>query len=192
MRALTLCLLAVAMSGMSRGNAIAGETLKYHWNRFKAIYRANLNWPSPWLQPDRAMARAPFDVMVAQGWQEQNTLTDDHFLPGSAELSETGRLKIADILINSPVQYRTIFVERTWEGPSTAERIKSVQEFAARRLPEAGEVAVAETIRKRYGTSAEYTDTVLRQFQASQPTPRLPASSSTGYTTPGSSSAGGN
>jgi hypothetical protein len=181
MRALLVGAVFVSLVLSDSGSACGGERLKYHWYKWKAAYRANLMWPQPYLEPDRWHARAPFDVMVAKGWQEQNTLTDDHFLPGKAELSETGRLKVADILINSPAQFRTIYVERTWEGASTADRMRAVQEYAAQRLPEAGEVAVAETVRKRYGTSAEYTDNVLRQFQASQPVPRLPSASVSGY-----------
>lgn len=177
MRLLVVGLTLLAMSVSWLESASGGEMLRRYWCRWKALYRTNEIWPEPWLQPDRIAARAPFDVMVAQGWQEQNTLTDDHFMPNSAELSETGRLKVADILINSPPQFRTIFIERTFEGPSTAARMKAVQQFAARRLPEAGEIAVSETIRRRYGTSGEYTDTVLRQFQESQPVPRLPANS---------------
>ncbi|MBX7075097.1 MAG: hypothetical protein K1X71_18295 [Pirellulales bacterium] len=137
-------------------------------------WHMNNIWPEPYIAPDRAACRAPFEVMVAQGWQEQNTLTDDHFEHDKAQLSETGRLKVADILINSPEQNRTIFVERVWEGPATEDRIREVQKFVAQRLPEAGMVQVEETIRRRPTMSGEYTDNVLRGYQASQPTPRLP------------------
>jgi hypothetical protein len=158
----------------------AGERFNRWWAKCKYEFHMNSIWPDPYILPERAVTRAPFDIMVAKGWQEQNTLTEDHFVPGEATLSETGRIKVADVLINSPPQYRTVFIEKSWTGNLTAERMAAVQEYVAEAMPELSPVAVAETMRKRPGISAEYTNQVLEQWQSTQPAPRLPAGTVSG------------
>lgn len=169
--ALTFFGICFAASDESRG----GDAIKRWWSRWKYEFHMNKIWPDPFVLPDRAVTRAPFDVMVAKGWKEQNTLCEEHFEPGEAKLSETGKLKVADILINTPSAYRTIFVEKSWHGVSTADRMAAVQNYVNDNMPEFAPVAVAETIRKSPGISAEYTNQVLEQWQATQPPPRLPA-----------------
>lgn len=175
MRLLVLLATIGAIAASITSEAHAGDWMKRKWNKFKYEFHMNKIWPDPYVLPDRALTRAPFDVMVAKGWQEQNTLTSDHFVHDEAKLSETGQMKVADILINSPMQYRTIFVEKTWQGVTTEERMVAVQEWVGEHMPEFSPVAVAETLRKGPGVSAEYTNQVLEQWQATQPPPRLPA-----------------
>jgi len=183
--------LLVTLGLLTGSEAKSGEWLKKWKADAHRAWFLNRAWPDPFVGPDRAAARAPFAVMVSKGWQEQNTLSLEHFETGSAELNETGRLKVADILINTPPQYRTIFVERSWEGPTTQQRMESVEKFVADRMPEFAPISVAETIRKRPGTAGDMTDTTLRNWQATQPTPRLPAAQGSAMGTAGSGSSSG-
>lgn len=184
-----LFVLVVAATTFAQG----GERWRQWKTGFQRAWWLNRVWPEPWIAPDRAAVRAPFAVMVAKGWQEQNTLTSEHFEETEPELSETGRLKVADILINSPPQYRTVFVERNFgDGPSTAQRIQAVEQYVYREIPDLGPVAVEETLRKRPGTSGDATDNTMRQWQATQPTPRLPATSGASGGSPSGSGVGTN
>ncbi|MGH7139833.1 MAG: hypothetical protein ACREHD_29185, partial [Pirellulales bacterium] len=70
----------------------------------------NRCWPAPFLEPDRMAARAPFAVMINNGWRTQNTLGDDHFDTDTGLLNEAGELKVREILAYSPPEHRTVFV----------------------------------------------------------------------------------
>ena len=45
-------------------------------------YRENQLWPEPYIEPDRQAVRMPMEIMIAIGWQRQNTLNDHHFEEG--------------------------------------------------------------------------------------------------------------
>jgi hypothetical protein len=189
-RHLSLALL-LALGHISTHQAKSGEWLKKCKADFHRAYYLNRAWPEPYVGPDRMAVRAPFAVMVSKGWQDQNTLTGDHFESEGIALSETGRLKVADVLVNSPPQYRTIFIEKSWgDGPTTPQRVKAVEDYVNDRMPEFAPVSVAETLRQRPWTAGDMTDNTLRQWQATQPTPRLPASTGATMGTAGGSGGG--
>ena len=44
------------------------------WTNAYTDYRRNVEWPEPFLQPDRAATMMPFSLMIANGWRRQNLL----------------------------------------------------------------------------------------------------------------------
>ena len=67
-------------------------------------------WPKPFVCPDRQAVRAPFVVMVNNGWRFQNMLGDHHFASDTGELNEAGRIKVRWILTQAPQQHRSVYV----------------------------------------------------------------------------------
>ena len=59
-------------------------------------------WPAPFNCPDRQTVRAPFAIMVNNGWRRQNMLGDFHFEATTGQLTEAGKLKIRWIVIRGP------------------------------------------------------------------------------------------
>ena len=132
-------------------------------------------WPQPFVYADRQAAREPFALMVANGWERQNLLSDVHFEAGGVELSEAGRLKVLWILSNAPQQHRAIYVHRTESPEITGVRLRTTQEFVAKTAPHGRAVAVAESARSDEGTPADRVDRISRDAFAASPKPVLPA-----------------
>ena len=158
--------------------------LERTWLSICRDFKRNNNWPDPFVTADRVTARVPFDACVANGWRIQNTLSEHHFVENSAELTESGQLKVAAIINESPLCYRAIFVLRGTDAELTSNRVASIQDAASRYLGDRPPVPVFETYDKPRGTPAYYVDEVTRRYQATIPDPRLPAESDS--QTPGS------
>ena len=132
-------------------------------------------WPKPFVCPDREAVRAPFAVMVCNGWQRQNTLGDNYFEDGTGQLTEAGQLKVRWIVTEAPSQHREIYVYRAPTAQETAARVNAVQQFAARFTAPGQVVPVLETDIAPQGWPAERVDAIGRKFQSTTPAPRLPS-----------------
>lgn len=146
--------------------------------RLRRATARNRCWPAPFLEPDRMAVRAPFAIMINNGWRVQNTLGDDHFDADTGLLNEAGELKVREILAASPPEHRTVFVLQARDDQETAARNRSVSELVAKLNPvSAGPLVAGTNIRPRTA-SADYINTIGNRFNATTPDPRLPASSS--------------
>jgi hypothetical protein len=144
-------------------------------------------WPEPFVGPDRAAARAPYAVMVANGWQRQNMLGEYHFEAGTGQLTEAGKLKLRWILTAAPQQHRGVFVHRANTDEETMARMAAVYRLASQIAPN-DLPSVQPTSISDDGWPADQVEMIGRKFQATTPPPRLPApaSSSTSSGTGGS------
>lgn len=147
-------------------------------------YCVNMRWPSPYVCPDRASARAPFYAMVRNGWRRQNLLGSHHFNADSTELTQSGKLKVRWIMTQTPPAYRQVFVERSMERAVTDRRMETVQQFTndvAEQIA-SGETPplVTETHIVSEGRPAATVDYVTNQFRDNMRLPVLPASSGIG------------
>jgi len=133
-------------------------------------------WPEPFVCPDRNDVRAPFALMVNNGWRVQNMLADHHFVVGTGELTEAGRRKVRWVLTEVPADRRIIYVHRAEEAELTAERVDSAKKLAAKLIQGGGQPPmVLETGIPVRGWPAAEVDLINRKFEATTPDPRLPA-----------------
>ena len=151
----------------------------------------NRCWPAPFLQPDRASVRAPFAVMINNGWRTQNTLGDDHFDTDTGMLNEAGELKVRDILTYSPPEHRTVFVLQAQNEEVSAARNRSVSELVSKLQPYGQGPLVAGTNLRPRSASADYINTIGTRFNETTPAPRLPSSSTGGGGGSGGGGGGG-
>ena len=142
-------------------------------------------WPEPFVHADRATVRAPFCVMVANGWRRQNMLGEFHFEPATGQLTEAGRLKVRWILTACPEEHRLIYVHTAERDEETSARVAAVQQLAAQITPNDLPPVMPTSISDD-GWPANQVNLIGRKFQSSTPPPRLPAP--TGGTGSGSSS----
>jgi len=150
------------------------------WKRFWGTYHANKHWPDPYVCPDREAVRAPFAIMVHNGWRLQNTLNENHFETGTAELSESGRIKVRWILTQAPVEYRTIFMQRSTEPELDLARTEAIQLTASKVVPDGKLVDVVAVDVRTDGWPAQYIDAIDRKFRDTTPAPRLPEATPAG------------
>jgi uncharacterized membrane protein YgcG len=158
------------------------------FQRLRRASERNRCWPAPFLEPDRMAVRAPFAIMINNGWRVQNTLGDDHFDTDTGLLNEAGELKVREIMTVSPPEHRTVFVLRARNEEETAARNRSVSELVAKLHPYGEGPLVAGTNMRPRTASADYINTIGTRFNATTPDPRLPASSTGGM---GGGSGGG-
>jgi hypothetical protein len=130
-------------------------------------------WPQPFVAPDRQAVRVPLAIMVANGWQRQNTISDFFFESGN-QLTEAGQMKVRWIVNEAPEHHRVVYVRRGASPQETAERILAVQHFIARSTYPGQMPPVLETTRPEDNWSADRIHMLNKKFQASFPNPVLP------------------
>lgn len=144
------------------------------WERWDIDVQRNKAWPQPFLRCDQVRARAPFSLMVTEGWREQNTLTAAHFDFETQQLNKSGVYKVQSILRNAPVAHRSIFVHATFDPKVNQDRLSHVQKTLHRWMPEEEAPAIVMTTNRPYGVPGNYADSINRRYQESLPTPTLP------------------
>ena len=132
------------------------------------------------------MVRAPFVVMVYNGWQLENMISEHHFDETTGQLTEAGRNKIHWIQTQAPKQHRTVYVQQSREPTVTAQRIQLVQALAQRYAAPGTIAQVEPTVHEPVGWTAERVGLVSQAFQESAPAPRLPAAATSSSSSGGS------
>ncbi len=175
MRYITLTLAAAALA-MAAGQLQAQHHSGWDsfWHRTGVDYHRMNAFPEPFVYADRAAAREPFRIMVANGWQMQNTLGNQYFHSETQQLTRAGELKVRWIATQAPQQYRTVYVLRGSNLEATSVRVDSVQQAVARVVTSGPLPPVVETDTSLYGRPGQYVDDTYRKAQASQPAPVLP------------------
>jgi hypothetical protein len=97
---------------------------------FNRGYHRNQCWPLPFNCLDQQSVRAPFALQVANGWQLQTTIREDHYEPGSEKLNAAGRRHVHWILNEPPPSWRIIYVQRGESPRQTARRLDAVRQVA--------------------------------------------------------------
>jgi hypothetical protein len=134
----------------------------------------NAIWPYPYMCPDRAAVRQPFEMMVCAGWRRQNLLGSHHFDPESNKLNTSGQLQVQWIMTQAPQTHRQIYVERSLNPAATAERLASTQGYA-QFVAVAGESPqVFDTYMVSEGRPAQIVNVNNVRFIESMPIPTLP------------------
>jgi hypothetical protein len=174
--AVSVVLLAIVWAAPVRADCPPVQWAKNAWRDFKR----NNCWPKPFDEPDRQTVRAPFAIMVQNGWRRQNLLGDYHFEMDTGKLTPAGEEKVRWILLEAPEQHRTIYVGRGRTAAETAARVDAVEKLIPHILPEGQPPAVLETNLKPHGWSADRVDAIGRKFDSSTPEPRLPTSAKGG------------
>ncbi len=167
----TIAILVTALAATSASAVFIDTTAHY----IKSGCRRNTAWPYPYICPDRAAVREPFEIMVRNGWRRQNLLGGYLFDPATNQLTMAGQLQVRWIMTQAPPAYRQVFIERSLDPAVTAERIAATRQFAARvsldgQLPE-----VFESGLMAEGRPAAIVDTTNVKFMENMPAPVLPA-----------------
>lgn len=171
----SLVILLALMGVLFSQTAPARADWNSFWSRIKLDRKRMSCWPEPFVEADRKLTCAPLERMVVKGWQRQTTLGHNHFHPETQMLTEAGELKVRWILTQAPAQHRQVWVLRGYRPEDSEARIDSVQQFAARALPDQPLPNVLATDVEPSEWPADYVDAIDRQLDASIPAPRLPA-----------------
>jgi hypothetical protein len=186
MRQLVAGSMLVALA-FSAGALHANEWDEF-WHRCKVDFHRNNAWPEPFVTADRAAVRAPFCLMVDNGWKMQNTVGTYLYDPSTQRLNQAGEHLVKWIVQQAPRHRRVVFVLKGDTPEATAARIESVQ-LAVAKYACGGEMPpVVPTMTEPTGWPAQYVDQMTQQYQATIPAPRLPAAADGGE---GSGESGG-
>jgi hypothetical protein len=150
------------------------------WQSVARDWRRNNCWPDAFVGADRLAVRAPFVLMVKNGWRRQNLIADHHFEEGTAKLNNAGELRVRWIMTGAPPQHRTIYVRRADTPEDTAARVAAVEEYAGKFAEDGQSPTVLETNVSMSGWPAARVDMIDRRSLESAPDPRLPEAGSGG------------
>lgn len=184
MRVRCVSMVVIMLVGLATAVPVQAQSLCDSFRAFADSvvrdFKRNNCWPEPFVRPDRQAVRAPFGVMVHNGWRRQNMLGDHHFKEQSAALNEAGEIKVRWIMTQAPPHHRTIYVHRGNTADETSARVEAVQQVAmgfaeGDQLP-----AVAVTNIDATGWPATNVDMIQRAWVQSSPEPRLPTPQQTG------------
>jgi len=174
MRRLAFVTLTIALASPGIG-VRADDIFTHTYHEFHRTYHRNNHWPEPFIYPDRDAVVRPFAVMIAKGWQVQNTLSEHHFLPDNSRLASAGAHKLQLILTDPVAQRRMIFVEVGNTPQETMARIAAVRASAVGILPPGADVAVyPSTIQNRAWSGPEVVG-VHASYSGSRKPAVLPA-----------------
>jgi hypothetical protein len=143
-------------------------------------YKRRNCWPEPFESHDRCAVEGMLASNIQRGWEVQNMISDYHFEPGTATLTEAGRLKVEWILTEAPAQRRMVFVHKTTTIQDTAARVAAVRQLAAQILPPGGDLPVYESGVAVPTWSADRVDIIARKANTSIPAPVLKSNSASG------------
>jgi hypothetical protein len=147
-------------------------------------------WPNQYIYQDRQAVQAPFDIMIANGWQRQNTLGDFHFDSATGQLNEAGRLKVQWILTQAPVQHRAVFVHKPLKAEELEARMKSVQDLAGQIVPPNSNPLIVATDAPPLSSRGDWIDDTMQKYKLSNPLPRITKADSSGGSAGGSQTNG--
>jgi hypothetical protein len=132
-------------------------------------------WPLPYVCDDRAYVRHVSEMQVINGWTAETTLYDYHFVEGTAELNQSGRLHLHWILQDVPPARRMVWVQTALDPQTSQARLANVQIAG---LEMAGEGNVPPIMLRPGsiigGKPAQEVDLQTRAYLGSIPMPRLP------------------
>src|SRR5687767_2338834 len=80
------------------------------WHRVGVDFHRNNAWPEPFVSADRQVTREYFRIQVNNGWRFQNTVGKWFYDEETNALNQAGEIKLRQIVTQSPVHRRTVFV----------------------------------------------------------------------------------
>ncbi|MCU0715445.1 MAG: hypothetical protein MUD03_04880 [Pirellula sp.] len=150
-------------------------------HKAKVDHARNNAWPQPFRAADAQAVVAPFEIMKANGWRENNTLGSPLFSQ-EEQLSEAGKLKIQWVLVYAPQSQRVIYVKSGPTKEATDARVESVQLAVSELVPTGPLPQILVTDVDPPTSSGVYQNLVHRALIRTTPAPRL--SAYTGLNTP--------
>ncbi len=179
-----------ALISLGCASQVSADMCTSFFNSIAKDIKRRQCWPAPFVADDRVAVRMPFSTMVANGWRRQNMLGEFHFEQGTGQLTEAGRIKVRWILTAGPEQHRLLYVHMADNDAETAARMVAVQQLASQISPTNISPVTATSISDE-GWSANQVGTIERKYLGTQPSPRLPTSSSSSGGSSGGGSSGG-
>ncbi|MCC7474564.1 MAG: hypothetical protein IT425_04160 [Pirellulales bacterium] len=143
-------------------------------NYSKRTYHMNSMWPWPLQCADRVAVYEPFCIMINNGWRRQNLLGAHHFHPATNQLTTAGELRVQWIMTQAPPDRRSIFVERTLNEATNADRVAAVRNYAMQLAITDQQPNVEETHLISEGRPASVVDATNVKFMQAMPAPVLP------------------
>ena len=162
----------VLVGGATTASAVFVDTTARYIERG---HRRNVEWPWPYICPDRVAAREPFEIMITNGWRRQNLLGGHHFDPLTHRLTTAGELQVRWIMTQAPPNRRQVFIERSIDPSITAERIAAARQFASEVTLDGQTPQVFETHLMAEGRPAGMVDMTNVKFMENMRVPALPA-----------------
>lgn len=142
--------------------------------QFSHTYHSAHYWPLPYVCQDREYVRSIVQTQMNNGWQEETTLYARHFSEDQT-LNVPGQLHLVDILEVTPAQYRTVYVQSSYNPDVDNARVANVQQMVAELTGGTEQIPVSVRRGRDYSRPASEVKIINDLYNASVPVPRLGA-----------------
>lgn len=140
--------------------------------QFSHIYHSATYWPLPYVCQDREYIRNITEIQRANGWRQQMTLYHRHF-DASQMLTVPGRLHLTDVLELSPMEFRTVEIQASFNPEIDSARIANVRQAIAELTGGMEDVPVEIRQARDYSRPASEVQMINDLYDSSIPAPRL-------------------
>ncbi|WP_437188485.1 hypothetical protein SH668x_001932 [Planctomicrobium sp. SH668] len=130
-------------------------------------------WPHPYICDDREAVNAIAYTQVQNGWLKETTLYSYHFDPVSNELNSSGVNHLRWIMMNVPVEYRSIAVANDYRAEVTAARASNVERELVQLMGANSGIQVATRYAEPVGRPAKEVQAIFEAATANAPPPIL-------------------
>jgi len=173
------CPNCVGADGYGQQGYNSGGGFNQFWHRCHVDFNRNTAWPEPFLTMDKAAVRTPWCIQTDNGWKMQNTIGTFFFDRDTQRINEAGDLHVKWVLTQAPIHRRAVFVMKADTAEATNARVQSVQAAVA-KYANGCVFPVLLTDTEPVGWPASYIDAISQHYDATIPSPRLPARQSSG------------
>ena len=93
----------------------------------RVVSKRNEAWPKPFACADRQLYFQMWDPMLETGWKSACVFSQRHFVDGTAELNQAGRMKMAAIMRNYPIGQKAFYLDRDRPAELLNERMATLK-----------------------------------------------------------------
>lgn len=147
--------------------------------QFSHIYHSQHYWPLPYVCADRAAVYSMFEMQTSLGWQEETTLYDRHFEPGTNLLTRAGELHLERIVHVIPPERRAVYVQSTYDPVIDAVRMETVTAAVA-SIANGHDVPISIRECQELSRAASEVQAINTMYNTSIPSPRISSAGSGG------------
>lgn len=140
--------------------------------QFSHAFHSAHYWPLPYVCQDRAYVNNILDIQAQNGWEQESTLFGRYF-DEEQQLTEPGRMALENIVLVNPMQYRTVYLQSSYDVNIDNVRTENTRTEVARILGNPDEVSVVVRRARDYSRPARQIQLLNDAFDSSMPAPRL-------------------
>ena len=154
----------------------------HHLKEFNhLVSQRNVAWPKPFTCADRQLYFKMWEPMLDTGWRASCILNHRHFVEGTVDLNQAGRMKLAAIMKNHAVGQKAFYIARDQPIELSIKRLESVKRTLQQWYGLGDVFEIAFTDLEPVKGDGLRTQNVGQLYSDQTPPPVIPVATGTGF-----------